>query len=217
MPVEFEVIWRYCFGMETTSAPPPKATVKIADSEIPGIEIMRPTDPGFFDVPATRFVSPNAFVIRNASNRSIVNFGVTYTGPGTHDGVTATHDSDEVRPDEAFVVDSPLPEPTRAYIQYLLFEDGTYYGPDFYADMIIETADFFELESKAKEAQQFLKVRLQKGTPFCSAEEWESRIALVEKYEAEKRRVVPFGSLTPDKRIPKIKAIIHLSTDTDER
>ena len=150
------------------------ASVTIIDPQIPGIQIIRPSDAEFASLPEIKQLrTPNGFAIRNTGKKTVIgmatkflmddNFtkaSVILSGLGgshrlTPGEVAVTEEGSLFLPNYKFRTAAMQgKKPVSATIRYVLFEDGSFYGSKEDAEKL-ETArkvetEFFSAAAQAK-------------------------------------------------------------------
>lgn len=231
--------------------PKPVATVSIVDPEIPGIAILKPGSPGFGAAKYSKSLDDNGFIIENTGSAAIIGIAITYVhGSGrpyttTLDGVSnaihvAKGDTIAVGPfylrpsnsengvSAESMDDTP---PVKAFVAFMVFEDGAFYGSDKWAAELGDKANMRRqifnaaLATKKPIAELFSDIEACSKDKACAedgkitAQQWQYKLEAIDDYRAVtqvfKRAPIDLALFHADmlKRFPKLRTVSHLKTD----
>lgn len=222
----------------TLQAPPekPKSAVKIIDPNIPGIRIIRFSDPGFEKLPNTSMLPPSAFAIKNESQHAIVSLGTSYRIAGKPYTCYADGISTDINvPTGATVTVAPFwqkasntdegcnagysyeKDPTEGFIAFMVFDNGDFYGGADWEQIIRDKSTlrkrFFDGASKAKDLAEFVQgFKSDKGAETENIEEIKTEFeALVKSSHMESVEFLRINSRLVN-RFPNIGKVTRLAS-----
>jgi len=222
----------------TLVAPPekPKSAVRIIDPNIPGIHIIRYSDPEFEKLPDTSMLPPSAFAIKNESKHAIVSLGSSYRIAGKPYTCYADGISTDINvPTGATVTIAPFwqkasnteegcnagfsydKDPTEGFITFLMFDNGDFYGGADWEQNIREKSSlrkrFFREASGAKDYSKFIEeFKPDKGADSESFEEIKNEYeALVKSFHMDPVDFLRLNRRLAD-RFPTIGKVTRLAS-----
>lgn len=190
-------------------------TVVVHNPNIPGIQIVKPSQRGYKFIKESQTGGANGFVIRNGTlNRHIKAVAVTYTYADKQsymsyiDGLTADMDigpGETIATGPAYLkpvnqfehVSAPNPQPGKspilASVAYMLFDDGTFFGPSATALQLEDAAKYRrkmlnELRERTNKGDYIKEMKECADKPECSTKysgnEWSHRHVLLDEFLA---------------------------------